>query len=152
MRRLGRVEHVVKWTASLLCAVTMVGFCASFVWTIEYYVAGFRFNLGIGPGVVHIALRKTSLPPPSALPWYDADVFWTQDTDWEWYLLPERGGNRTWDYISIPMWILFVITALPTTVLWFRDRRRYTPGYCQRCGYNLTGNVSGRCPECGAAT
>ncbi len=23
------------------------------------------------------------------------------------------------------------------------------PGSCQRCGYDLTGNVSGRCPECG---
>jgi hypothetical protein len=22
-------------------------------------------------------------------------------------------------------------------------------GCCERCGYNLTGNVSGRCPECG---
>ncbi|MBI5764999.1 MAG: hypothetical protein HZA51_15895 [Planctomycetes bacterium] len=22
-------------------------------------------------------------------------------------------------------------------------------GSCQSCGYNLTGNVSGRCPECG---
>lgn len=22
-------------------------------------------------------------------------------------------------------------------------------GCCQHCGYNLTGNVSGRCPECG---
>lgn len=24
------------------------------------------------------------------------------------------------------------------------------PDHCQRCGYNLTGNVSGACPECGA--
>jgi len=24
------------------------------------------------------------------------------------------------------------------------------PGHCQRCGYDLTGNVSGVCPECGA--
>ncbi len=23
--------------------------------------------------------------------------------------------------------------------------------YCQKCGYDLTGNVSGRCPECGRA-
>lgn len=23
-------------------------------------------------------------------------------------------------------------------------------GCCGRCGYDLTGNVSGRCPECGA--
>jgi hypothetical protein len=31
--------------------------------------------------------------------------------------------------------------------------RRYTrkppPGFCQNCGYNLKGNVSGACPECG---
>ncbi len=29
--------------------------------------------------------------------------------------------------------------------------RRHGP-HCRECGYNLTGNVSGRCPECGTAT
>ena len=28
-------------------------------------------------------------------------------------------------------------------------RRRFPIGFCEYCGYNLTGNVSGRCPECG---
>lgn len=27
--------------------------------------------------------------------------------------------------------------------------REYPSGYCQSCGYDLTGNESGRCPECG---
>lgn len=30
------------------------------------------------------------------------------------------------------------------------DRNKPRPGFC-RCGYDLTGNVSGRCPECGEA-
>ena len=28
----------------------------------------------------------------------------------------------------------------------------YPIGQCQTCGYDLTANVSGRCPECGAPT
>ncbi len=29
---------------------------------------------------------------------------------------------------------------------------RYPHGHCQSCGYNLTGNLSGICPECGTPT
>ncbi|MCG3132419.1 MAG: hypothetical protein FLDDKLPJ_03258 [Phycisphaerae bacterium] len=29
-------------------------------------------------------------------------------------------------------------------------RGRYPRGLCHACGYDLTGNVSGACPECGA--
>jgi hypothetical protein len=29
-------------------------------------------------------------------------------------------------------------------------RRRGSEPHCRRCGYDVTGNVSGRCPECGA--
>jgi hypothetical protein len=52
-------------------------------------------------------------------------------------------------YLSMPYWLMMVCVGLPTGFLWWRDRRRRPLGHCQQCGYDLTGNVSGRCPECG---
>lgn len=35
----------------------------------------------------------------------------------------------------------------------FSKRRRFVTGrYCVKCDYDLTGNISGRCPECGTPT
>jgi hypothetical protein len=53
--------------------------------------------------------------------------------------------------------IVFVsaMTVIPAAVLiWIgailsRQEMRGTPGYCSKCGYCLTGNTSGVCPECG---
>lgn len=33
-----------------------------------------------------------------------------------------------------------------------REDLKRALGYCQSCGYNLYGNVSGICPECGTPT
>ena len=51
--------------------------------------------------------------------------------------------------------------AAPTVIaafLWYRwdrphelRRRRRAMGLCVGCGYDLTGNVSGVCPECGTS-
>jgi hypothetical protein len=43
------------------------------------------------------------------------------------------------------------IAAFLSAVLFVlrRFRRRTLPGYCSMCDYNLTGNTSGVCPECG---
>lgn len=49
---------------------------------------------------------------------------------------------------TIPMWMVFLLMVVPTALFWWRDRR-YPPGHCQTCGYNLTGNTSGIGPECG---
>src|SRR5262249_29237548 len=31
-------------------------------------------------------------------------------------------------------------------------RQAFHPGLCRKCGYDLTENISGRCPECGTPT
>jgi hypothetical protein len=58
------------------------------------------------------------------------------------------------DYrLTVPAWLPTTILAvLPLTrgVAAARRRRRRT-GRCHSCGYDLTGNVSGVCPECGSA-
>ena len=45
--------------------------------------------------------------------------------------------------------VMFVANVAATSYLWWRDDQYVPPGHCQHCGYDLTGNVSGRCPECG---
>jgi hypothetical protein len=49
---------------------------------------------------------------------------------------------------AVPLWLPFLLTAAPTTWLWYRNRR--TPaGHCKNCRYDLTGITTGICPECG---
>lgn len=44
----------------------------------------------------------------------------------------------------------FVSRWLYLRVRW--QQVSYDGSWCLSCGYNLTGNVSGRCPECGTPT
>ncbi len=51
--------------------------------------------------------------------------------------------------INIPYWLLLLAVMIPTLVLFYRDPRRIPVGHCTQCRYNLTGNTTGVCPECG---
>jgi hypothetical protein len=52
--------------------------------------------------------------------------------------------------VFLPFWLLVLPFAVPTAISFWRDRRRHAPPHCcQSCGYDLTGNTSGVCPECG---
>jgi hypothetical protein len=49
--------------------------------------------------------------------------------------------------LACPLWVPFLGVAVPTLLLW--PRHRVCSSVCHVCEYDLTGNVSGRCPECG---
>ena len=43
----------------------------------------------------------------------------------------------------------YVLATLVAVVAHLRWRRHFRPNVCVRCGYDLTGNVTGVCSECG---
>ena len=54
----------------------------------------------------------------------------------------------------LPYWCILVVT-LPLPMIfaarWHRHSRRIRRNLCLHCGYSLTGNTSGVCPECGTS-
>lgn len=59
-----------------------------------------------------------------------------------------------------PVVLAWILIAVGVPVVWFVVYSlwlahslddAYGPGQCQQCGYDLTGNLSGVCPECGSA-
>lgn len=72
--------------------------------------------------------------------------------------LSNKSSSRIAYTVWFPTWIIFLIATYPTIAFirgplrrWRRWRRR-RKGLCLKCGYNLTGNESGVCPECGVPT
>ena len=64
------------------------------------------------------------------------------------YFLPEKRIIGSVYIFLIPIWWLGLPFMLYSLVAFLPDTRR-PANACQYCGYNLTGNVSGICPECG---
>ncbi len=69
-----------------------------------------------------------------------------------------RAGTLIGHTLSVPHWFVCLLTAiLPGQRLLMRirrrsiSRRRLGRGLCHHCGYDLQGNMSGICPECGKA-
>ena len=66
-----------------------------------------------------------------------------------------RGGSQTFRIVSVPLWLVGLALLIPVVLAvvqnaFNRRKMRSLKGtVCDSCGYDLTGNVSGRCPECG---
>ena len=81
--------------------------------------------------------------------WPTTPLSWTGfASTWLGFGLPGYQLPSGWMYV--PLWPFVVAVGFPTAVLWWR-KRRPKAGFCNACKYDLTGNVSGVCPDCGTA-
>lgn len=160
------LRRLVNWTCVSGFAFTVASMLACAYWM----ALGVHLPSGAGVGVsggaafVTIPRSPLDLHPSVFVRCVDApsrdDVaaLWVQKAWWPRAdeilgMTTPSGWARTpgLAIVRIPLWIPFVAFGIPAVWLWRRDRRQRGPGCCRRCGYDLTGNVSGTCPECGAA-
>ena len=93
-------------------------------------------------------------------------LIWPALTVLAWLVVPALGSAYWWGWgaaerflLRVPRWYALAYYAVcmgsytVCAVMGHRRRfRRLVPAHCGVCGYDLTGNVSGMCPECGEKT
>lgn len=98
--------------------------------------------------------KRLSEMPGQPTVWNRLGFYWHTGTPRGTFFRPgPPGWERThFVFVGIPYWAIVVVTMIvPADWMLGRWRKRHLrrDGACPACGYDLTGNVSGVCPECG---
>ena len=141
-----RLRSTIKWSATVLTVLLLVVWVGSAWW-----VASFRLqptvSLLVYAGEVLIDWQE----PWSVIPASTSSDFARHSAPFSWWFDVYRvtaPSGTTFNFVSIPIWVLVVLFATPTIWLWRGDWRKQ-PGLCIKCGYDLRANTTGICPECG---
>ena len=126
-------------------------------WSVSWASRTGAYYIVLAPGMLMPVWRATTGTPAAGEPdlqrWLNlrGGGGWKIEKRSNIYIWkPNIINTRRWKSSHIPLWLLFLPCAVSTVALWRRGRKP-PPNHCLHCCYNLTGNVSGRCPECGEA-
>ncbi len=138
-------RRAVGWRLPAACAALLILMLVSGRYTLRL---GFRHNwLSLEAGCLTATWVKHDTRHIH-WPWHVGGVFANRDYRIRW--LPARREHLNLRYLDLPLWIPIPLLLALGTGLWLRDRRRARLGCCPACAYDLVGNTSGVCPECGA--
>ena len=132
IRHVGRLRRVVRFAATSALVI-----CSGLL--LANQAGNFAVRAGIFTVMVNYCWLEVGILDGKVFPY-----------GWEWELVPRGGGYITYygdTVLKAPLWIL-LLPIIPA-VVWAWLRRRPIAGHCSECDYNLTGNKSGVCPECG---
>ncbi len=151
-----RVWRVGKWAGVAAMAIVAL------VWTVSVPTFGngrvqvtYRISRPTGISIIDgcfIASHSSGAPPIETryrCKWETWSPTGGLDRSLFGLMLPRMRTGENLCVCVVPLWLPFLLISAPTAFLWYRDRRRIPAGHCRRCGYDLTKNESGRCPECG---
>ena len=143
----------MKWLRNIIGVAAIVaasGWIASAIVALQWNVSSnleLRTNRS-GIGITWLLHTRAPCPTPR---------FSAEGASGPWFGMPRRGYLLRWrvgdasptHFNFIPHWLTNLIAWSLFIVLW-RKARKHPKGHYQSCGYDLTGNVSGRYPECDA--
>jgi hypothetical protein len=148
-------RHSISQCVLIGSAFVIVLFIIRGIWRDDVIAFNTSPQIRMGPahdfGLSIDASNRFPFPPGRMFLWstYRAGGPWS-----EW-LVPRLQVVPPPNYeinINIPYWIPLCVIGLAFWRVTAKKRRHLRVGtgfVCLKCGYNLTGNVSGKCPECG---
>ncbi len=152
-----RLRGTCKWGGVTLCVLLFALWLASGWAQIDCLVEPARgpdtcITVRRGCVTCNASTYRGLFSPPAGLQISSGASGWAW---WRWETVlfaPSKGQDPRWVLHSeFPLWLPFLLIALPTGYLFWSDhRRRMRVGCCAVCGYDLKGNTWGRCPECGS--
>lgn len=132
-----------KWIGVATCALLLCAWIGTFWSAIGYQAKTVAIDLSLGCIEVSVFPKGT---PTTAQGWFAEP----QPYEAYWYPRIIYGrvmASRT-THFFLPLWIPLLIVGA-ATILAFRHDRQFKPRHCQTCGYDLRGDYSKGCPECG---
>lgn len=158
MRR--RIVPTISLLMLMACLALWVRSCTSFESILWGYPQGQR-QLSSNSGTLFYSDWENPDPSSTGLPvtYTCHPAYSAQLAYWSEQCVHFIGFTFTWRtptnptfQIGVPYWLICLAISFPCLIRvtrYVKAKQRKAQGVCINCGYNLTGNVSGICPECG---
>jgi hypothetical protein len=154
-----RLRKTAKWAGVVLCAVMVAAVAVNLrlgLFAAHYAkkdAHGVVRRLDVSRGAITYELHMLIWPPRATGFHFDSQMVNYYAPLWK----PLWRSDSSYYAIRIPLWIPFLLCAIPTALLWRRDHiltvggKRARAGRCPKCGYDRGGLTPDTpCPECGA--
>lgn len=158
MQKQGLFRRLIKWGGVAFCLVLLAAWGVSTKW---HFAFAFKTHVGLiegnlEHGVIHV-LWDQGTHYVNHEPEYVGKKMplgfmrsWGENLDWSFDPFTQGlDGFSGQAELRFHMGLPLLIACFCTFFYWRHLARRFPPGHCFVCGYNLTGTDHERCPECG---